>query len=403
MPPAVPPVRGALEMISASLPTPLQEALLHACLAPPDEVTAHWQRWRAEADIDHLDDAANRLLPLLYRQLEAVHLDDPEVPRLRGIYRYHWCRNQLLLAELRELLAALHGAGIEVMLLKGAALIERYYRDPGLRPMSDLDLMVPLAAMDAACAVLTRLGWTPKLPTDLHAIRTWRTTHALDFTRERNGRISEVDLHWTPLPRATWPDAEAPFWARAQRTQVHGTPVYLLDPTDQLLHACLHGGPWNAMPPYRWVADAIWILRADGERIDWQRLLGEARRLNAFTMLQATLGYLHASFRVSIPPPVIDRLRRSRPSPYEMLEFRMQTREIAGLRVDQLLLLEWFNHSRAFRDTGTLKRLAAFPRYLLQTWKLARWSQVPGFVLTRLAVRSGLRRDPADGGTDPAR
>lgn len=372
-----------------SLPDARQELLLRACLCPPEEIGPYWQRWRATADIDNLDDASNRLLPLLYRNAEAGRVSDPEMARLRGIYRYHWCRNQLLLGELRGLLAALREASVEVLLLKGAALIDRYYKDPGLRPMSDLDIMVRPERMEAARAVLQNLGWTPRVPVDFGRIHAQRLVHAVDFVREKHGRTLEVDLHWTPLHRATWPDAERPFWTHALNTEMGGIPCRLLDPTHQLLHTCLHGGLWNAMPPFRWVADALWVLRADAGAVDWDRLLAEARTLNGHLLLRTTLSYLRDRFDAPIPAAVLTRLAGDRPSRYERLEHRLQTKRIGRARVDELLLLEWFNHSRAFPHGQLVRRLLTFPGYLRQAWKLTHWHQVPGFVLRRLAARLG--------------
>lgn len=376
-----------------SLPDPRQELLLHACLCPPERIAPYWREWRTSTDIDNLDDASNRLLPLLFRQAEAARVQDPEMARLRGIYRYHWCRNQLLLGELRSVLAALHAASVEVLLLKGAALIDRYYKDPGLRPMSDLDLMVRPEQIKTSCATLERLGWTPKVLVDFEKVLAQRLIHAVDFVREKNGRKLEVDLHWTPLHRATWPEAERPFWQHALHTEAGGIPCRLLDPTHQLLHTCLHGGLWNAMPPFRWVADAMWVLRVDAERIDWDRLLDEARMLNGFQILKATLAYLHERFEAPIPDQVMRRLARNCPSRFELLEYRLQTKRIGGARIDELLLLEWFNHSRAFPRGQLWRRLVTFPNYLRLAWKLAHWRQVPGFVLKRLAVRLGLLRE----------
>mgnify|MGYP001274443153 CR=1 FL=1 len=160
---------------------PTQRSLLKACLAPLDEIEGHWRAWREHIDLDHLDEASNRQLPLLYRRLEAAGLADPDMGRLRGIYRYHWCRNQLLLAELKRLLAALRERGVEVMLLKGAALIHRHYRDPGIRPMSDLDILVRPSDMGAVYALLRERGWQPAVQADLAQARTRRQIHAVDF------------------------------------------------------------------------------------------------------------------------------------------------------------------------------------------------------------------------------
>jgi len=369
--------------------TPVQLSLLQACLAPGDGIEPHWRAWRGQAELDSLDEASNRLLPLLYRRLEAAGLNDPDMARLRGIYRYHWCRNQLLLAELRRLLAALRELGVEVLLLKGAALIQRHYRDPGIRPMSDLDIMVRPGDMDTVFGLLQERGWQPKVRAELEQMRTRRLLHAVDFRRDWNGRVLEIDVHWTPLHRSTWPGAEKAFWARSLATSVDGIACRILDPTDQLLHTCLHGGAWNVMPPLRWVADACHILRDDAAAIDWERLVADAHRHHGFLMLREALACLHEVFAAPVPPALLRQLLAARPSRAERLEHGLQTRQIAAARIDQLLLLEWFNHSRAYQRTALLARLADFPAYLKLSWKLEHWHQVPGFVVRRLAARLG--------------
>jgi len=47
--------------------------------------------------------------------------------------------------ELREVLAALAGAGLPVLLLKGAALAYTLYPEPHLRDRSDTDLLFPVS------------------------------------------------------------------------------------------------------------------------------------------------------------------------------------------------------------------------------------------------------------------
>lgn len=367
--------------------TSTQNSLLKACLAPADEVETHWRAWRERIDIDHLDEASNRMLPLLFRRLESACIADPDMGRLRGIYRYHWCRNQLLLAELKRLLSALRDRGVDVMLLKGSALVHRYYRDPGLRPMSDLDIMVRPADMGAVFTLLRERGWQPSGQANLSEAGTRRHIHAVDFRHHGNGRTTEIDVHWTPLHRSTWPGAETDFWTQSVVTQVDGIACRVLSPTDQLLHICLHGGAWNVMPPFRWVADACHILRDDAAAIDWARLIRDARRHRSHVMLREALHFLRQTFAAPIPDEVLRQLDATRPSPAERLEHNLLTRQIAAARIDQLLMLEWFNHSRAYPDSGLLRRLSTFPGHLRLGWKLDHWHQVPAFVIRRLAAR----------------
>jgi hypothetical protein len=258
--------------------------------------------------------------------------------------------------------------------------------------MSDLDIMVRPRNMKKVFDILTSMQWTPRVNVDIEKIRNERLTHAIDFVHEKNGRLIEIDVHWTPLQRAKWEGVELTFWNHSLPTQVKGVECRLLDPTYQLLHICLHGGPWNAMPPFRWVVDACWILKKDGPLIDWERLLNQARHHNGFMTLKTALGYLKEEFSALIPDPIMRRFASSEPTRLEILEHRLMTQRIPGPRLDLLLLLEWLNHSRAHANKGVLTRLSGFPGYLKLNWKLSHWYQMPLFFLHRLPVRLGLAR-----------
>ena len=371
---------------SQNLPQPGQAALLRACLCPSDEFSEHWRTWRGLEDIDHLDESSNRLLPLLYRQAEKSGLCDAEMGRLRGIYRYQWCRNHLMLSELRKVLAALRAESIEVILLKGSALIQRYYVDPALRPMSDLDFMVYPDRFEDASAVLLRYGYARRIDIQFKEIREKRLTHAVEFTRTVNGQTWEIDLHWTPLHRATWPGAHERFWENSVVSDFKGVDCRIFDATDQLLHVCLHGALWNALPPLRWIVDAMWILR--GERIDWLRLMDHARYLNSVQLLQMALNYLREMHDAPIPEHVMDSLNAAVPSRYERLLFRLQTSSSYEMRADQLLVLGWMNHSRAYPDMPWWRLLGSFPSYLKTASKISRWRDFPAHMARRLLRRS---------------
>jgi hypothetical protein len=73
---------------------------------------------------------------------------------------------QATAVHLERCLSALHAGGIRVLVLKGAALALAHYRDPSLRPMGDLDLLVPPEQWTAAARALERLDWTAEEPAE---------------------------------------------------------------------------------------------------------------------------------------------------------------------------------------------------------------------------------------------
>ena len=118
----------------SALPTHAQRLLLKACLLEGAPAVCAWEEWSETVALDDVDAASQRLIPLLARNLRAAGISHPDVGRMRGIHRYWWSRNQVLLRKLPAVLGLLRAEGIEPLVLKGVPLALGYYEDAGLRP-----------------------------------------------------------------------------------------------------------------------------------------------------------------------------------------------------------------------------------------------------------------------------
>ena len=81
----------------------------------------------------------------------------PEWEALRTARRLTAVDNLRLRHELTRITAALTEAGIPALALKGIVLAYTAYKDPSLRPMMDLDLLVPPRERENAIGVLRKL------------------------------------------------------------------------------------------------------------------------------------------------------------------------------------------------------------------------------------------------------
>ena len=115
---------------------------MRASILDGDAARSAWREWRKTVDFDLIDQASYRMVPLLYRNLERLRVDDPFVGTLRGIYRRTWCESQLLFRRLAKVIEGLRAAGVESLVLKGAALASQAYDDAGARSMADVDVLV---------------------------------------------------------------------------------------------------------------------------------------------------------------------------------------------------------------------------------------------------------------------
>ena len=84
------------------------------------------------------------------------------------------------------------------MLLKGAALTLLYYKDYGLRPMEDVDILVRTSEWQSTIDALSDLGWRARVPVTPRRVA---ASHAMEFAGDGSQRI---DLHWHLLPDTCW-------------------------------------------------------------------------------------------------------------------------------------------------------------------------------------------------------
>jgi hypothetical protein len=361
------------------LPSPTQLLLLQASLWSKELAFPAWTEWRRrEPDLDTIEEGSYRLLPLLYRNLTAQLVDDRDGGRLKGIYRRSWAANQLGLKAGRKAIDALTDAGIEVLALKGAALIGVAYRDPGARPMGDIDLAVPPPQVGEAVRVLRGVGFAPA---EDNPERVLTVRHSLAF-HDADGQ--EVDLHRGLLWRA---GLDEEFWRESSEAEVGGAPVRVLNPADQLLHVCAHGAAWNPIHPLRWAADAFKVIEAAGDRFDWDRLVAMAGRGHLTLPIHNAVAYLAAEVKASVPARALDELAAVDVSRAERRAHEALAQAPSSRRSVEMLWWFWERHRAVAHLDGRRATPAGLIRYMQGFWGLESSASVPGYAARRLLRR----------------
>ena len=268
---------------------PYELALLRAALAEGPDAAEAAQGWlayhRDGSGFGGLESGSRRLLPLVYKNVKAFI--PPELrAELRRIQLQSWADNQKRFHLLEGLLAWFHSNGTRTLVLKGIALSVLHYRDIAVRPTSNFDILVPEEQVRDVIARLERDGWSTDVyfPDAPKIDYFYRHIHGISFKHPRYG---DLDLHWHLLSNATFPGVDRPFWSDSVPLRVNTVTTLALNPTDQLLHACVHGFAANHVSPIRWIADAVTILRTS--QINWARLVKLSRDLRVSVPMHATL------------------------------------------------------------------------------------------------------------------
>ena len=295
------------------IPTPEQELLLKICVGY--DPVASWNAWRALVAVEDLDLASQRLLPLAYEELRKAEVSHPDMERYRIVARYVWYDNQVRIGLVERVLDAFDSAGIPILLLKGIALTPLYYKNWGLRPANDTDILVPPERAHDAARLLNDLGWHCSRSGDIASPMFRSTIHALEFESAQN--IS-IDLHWHALHDRCQEDADALFWKHAQPVALNVRQARTPGDTEQLFHVCLHAVRRNQVAPIRWIADAAMILR--NSTIDWDRFARHAIDGRFSRSIAIALRCLKDRFALAVPADVLARMEAERPSSVERLE-----------------------------------------------------------------------------------
>jgi hypothetical protein len=358
-------------------PTAEQLLVLHAALDEPPAALRAWERWRGAVEFDEIDHGSLRLLPLVYRNVGSDAFDDEVTGRLKGAYRLSWSRNQLLFRRAAEAIGVLAGAGIETMVLKGASLALLSYGDIGVRPMDDVDVLVPLPRTAEAIRALNAAGWSGEKEDPLG----WAQVHHSMGLAGPNG--GNVDLHWFAL----WqPARDDELWRASVTMELAGVATHAPCDADHLLLACVHGTPWSPLPPFRWIADAIAVIRRAGDRLDWDRLVSEAERRRLTVATAAALAYLREEFAAPVPASPLERLRAASASRHERVAFRAACRADSPTRT---LRMAWDRYRR-LRDLDTgVPAPGSFPAFARRFWDLGSVWELPLHGARAFARRRG--------------
>lgn len=299
-------------------PNSSQELLLKAALMEKDAALPAWREWRKTVDFElDVDHGSFRLLSLTYHNLNSFgYSDDLIVGRLKGIYRRAWIENQQLFYKTAKVLNLLKDADIKTAVLKGIALTELVYKNYGIRPMSDMDILVPYSEARHAIDVLKNAGFEMELA---HLLE-----HNLEFGRSiafSDDEGTEIDLHWYAFVNSLGNVQKNDFWDDVIPVQVSGVQTHSLTHTDNLLHAIVHGIRKNPEPPIRWIADSMMMINSDDIQINWSRLLSYASKFRVFLQVKEALLYLRDHFDANIPDHVIEQMERYKPSYVERVVF----------------------------------------------------------------------------------
>jgi hypothetical protein len=300
--------------------------LWEACRRDPDPA-AFRRALNCGADIDRALTAAaeHRIAPLLWRAFGAADARD-ELGSSRAVLcgMADSSRMEAVLLIPRAVALAvrpLTEAGLEPVVFKGPAVAARY-PEPGLRPMEDIDLLLPRRDHQRALAALAAAGWRVVRPGGSDRYDTV-------LLHDEVPSLS-LELHYGlegTSQRVTALDPEA-LWERRRPIACAGTPAFGLQLTDELVVLAAHAGkPHHGFVRLAWIADLAMMVGDAAERgtpVDWEHVRALAAESQCLTVVAAALA-LAGHVGVEAPAGL----------------FPLPTNGWRGVAIDQLVSVTW--------------------------------------------------------------
>jgi hypothetical protein len=223
--------------------------------------------------------------------------------------------------------------GIQVLALKGAALLVGGVSHPISRTMSDIDLLVVKGSPETAWALCRSHGWT--LVDEAWTEELYRGHHHLPPLLDPDGVSIGLELHRALLPGLDDLGIDVnDIVARSRVVQVGDTPVRVPSVEDLLLHACLHFAWANKLRrgALRAYVDAHAIL--SDPAFDWDRFVRAVTSRRAKQCCYWTLRLGRAVADLGVPDDVLARLDPLQGGRFATLLERHFTTQLSDMSAD---------------------------------------------------------------------
>jgi hypothetical protein len=249
-------------------------------------------------------------LPLLFWNLNKLGSDDiPKVAltQLKNAFHAIAQRNLYITGELLRLLNLFQNVGIRAFPFKGPALAAAAYGNLSLRHFGDLDILMPQEDILRAKEILVLQGYHAKLDlTESEELTYVRSHHDYKFVRAHDGAV--IEIQWGVTERLfAFPINFEDIWRRRQEISLAGARVCNLSFEDSLLLLCVHGAKhrWEQLS---WICDIAELINIYQQRIDWERLIEDARTSGGERMLLLGLFLARDLLNIALPERILRKI-----------------------------------------------------------------------------------------------
>ncbi|MBD3182189.1 hypothetical protein GF312_07850 [Candidatus Poribacteria bacterium] len=296
--------------------------------------------------------------PMLY-----FHLRDKasfnEFPRhfcqyLSGQYYLNSQRISVMMDELYTILDAFNENRIDVIPLKGSLLNVLYYKDPGLRPMADIDLLVKPVDMECIHNLLSKMGYKVLNESWRHRVYVIaKASRKLVLEGEHPENPRQLEIHFDIRENFLGVDYRLSdlMWNNCHPGKIGNSSGMILDPWALLIHLLLHTNRhiWKHSARFRQLVD-ISIVASELSKNDWSKFLEEMACISRKHVFYSSFLFVMKYPGMDLPSEVCDKLSDYNNTSLHKLLKRMDLSDFSVCNPSPISPFERFRWNESGRD-----------------------------------------------------
>ena len=303
-----------------------------------------------------------RVGPLVYKTISGIGEAEWIIPKdifgsLKDIYYSTLRENIIVFKDLEKLLAGFYDRGIKIIVFKGPALAEPVYKDIGLRPMRDVDILAGEEDIQRLDELFRNAGYIRPsyIIKDYPEISANPYRNSIMY-KKPDGGVKFIHLFWHIINLFPY-NMEVfrrirmdKIWKEAQPLRLANAQTFTFSVCHQIIYLCMHAFTHSFANLILLcdINEILWIHKD----IDWQALVNEAVRFGMSKYLYYGLYVCKEILGSEVPDFILERIR---PRKMSLFERRF---------IEAVLERESISHSDTLACLGMNESLFGRMRYL---------------------------------------
>ncbi|MFH1459657.1 MAG: nucleotidyltransferase family protein [Candidatus Omnitrophota bacterium] len=254
-------------------------------------------------------------------------LPETIVSELKTDYLNNSGRALFIEKSLTQLINQLNQENIDVLLIRGIDFMVNLYPEPGMRAMSDIDIVIKSEDLLQVADVFKRLGYA--------------NPQGYLYLFSRDNLHYDIHLDWAGFWRIASRNVNIGIknksvWQRAKCFSRELTHIRTLDDCDSILACCAHLQE-HSYKRIIWFYDLALLLNK--ENFNWNQLMERSEEFNLKKTLFFVLKYLQKFNFILVPDPITEELDKLKLNFFEQKSLKMLQANKKELLSGELLQL----------------------------------------------------------------